>query len=404
MILRTEYARELDERLHDAWIQSLQIREESNPAAWAQKYRRIAQGASPLSETGDIAYDVRHTPWCKEPMEDSLHPEIQVMVMQWPSGLAKTETVLNIIGYRIAYAPSSIFVVYPTGKRLEHFSQNVLTRSLIETTPVVEEAVHPAKGRDAGNTIHFKRFLGGSISIVTANTPSSFRGPRASLIYCDEIDDYPQSAGDEGDPISLAFKRAEGYSNAIKILTSSPTMKGHSQIENWLNKSDKRMWRVPCRRCDRVQVLMWRKRGDIPFLQGTVDWPKLGRTRHEKAVILCGHCAAAHNDAQRVRMILDGAWEPSLQFNGIRGYWLNGINSTLPPEKGFKSKLHQFAVNAHDAAHSVNKRETIKVWTNTFLAETFQEEQDVKTEWRAMYDRRETLRPQASEASVRVNR
>lgn len=187
----------------------------------------------------------------------------------------------------------------------------------------------------------------------------------------------------------LAFKRAEGFPDSIKILSGTPTFKNHSAVENWLNRSDKRMWLVPCRRCDRVQVLMWRKRGDIKELQATVDWPKLGRNRHEKAVILCGHCAASHNDTQRVRMVLDGAWKPTQHFNGIRGYWLNGINSTLPAEKGFKSKLHQFAVNAHDAAHSANRRETIQVWTNTFLAETFQEEQDIKSHWASLLSRRE---------------
>jgi hypothetical protein len=73
----------------------------------------------------------------------------------------------------------------------------------------------------------------------------------------------------------------------------------------------------------------------------------------------------------------------------VRGYWLNGINSTLPPEKGFKSKLHQFASDAHQAKNSNNRREAVKVWVNTFLAETYQEEQDVKPAWQTLYERRE---------------
>jgi phage terminase large subunit GpA-like protein len=389
MILREEYTREAEEIAARSWREGLQQREELNPAQWAKKERWIAQGASPLSETGAIRYDVSRMPFCEEPMVESINPEVQVMVLMWASGMAKTEVCVNIIGFKIEHSPTNIFVVYPKDESGRKFSRDVLQRSLIDATPSIRRVTVEAKSRDIGNTIGYKRYFGGSIYITSARSASNFRGPRAGVVYCDEIDGFPSSAGEEGDPIMLAFKRAEGFPDSIKLLSGTPTLKNHSNIENWLNRSDKRMWLVPCRQCDYEQVLMWRKRGDITELQATIDWPKLGRNRHEKAVILCGRCAASHNDSQRLQMIFDGHWKPTARFSGIRGYWLNGINSTLPAEKGFKSKLHQFAVNAHDASHSHNRRETIKVWTNTFLAETFQEEQDVKMAWISMYERRE---------------
>lgn len=389
MILREEYTREAEKIAAQSWQDGLTLREQLNPAQWAQEKRWIAQGASPLSQFGAIRYDVSKTPWCKEPMAAAVDSTVQVQVLMWASGLAKTETCVNIIGYKIEHSPTNQFVVYPKEESGRKFSRDVLQRSLIDATPAVREVVVESKSRDTGNTILYKRYLGGSIYITSAGSASNFRGPRAGVVYCDEIDGFPASAGDEGDPIALAFKRAEGFADAIKLLSGTPTLKNYSNIENWLNKSDKRMWFVPCRRCDRMQVLMWRTRNDIKELQATVAWPKLGRNRHEKAVILCGHCAAAHNDAQRLRMIFDGTWKPTALFNGIRGYWLNGINSTLPPEKGFKSKLHQFAVDAHNARTSANPREALKPWINTFLAETFQEEQDVKLPWTTMLERRE---------------
>lgn len=390
MILREEYSREAEAIAAESWKDGLSQREDINPAEWAKKERWIAQGASPLSQTGAIRYDVSKMPFCEEPMIESVNPEVQVLVLMWASGMAKTEVCVNIIGYKIEHSPTNQFVVYPKDESGKKFSRDVLQRSLIDATPAVNRCVVESKSRDAGNTIGYKRYHGGSIYITSARSASNFRGPRAGVVYCDEIDGFPLSAGDEGDPIALAFKRAEGFPDSIKLLSGTPTLKNHSNIENWLNRSDKRMWFVPCRRCNRVQVLVWRKRNDLKdILQGTVDWPKLGRNRHEKAVVLCGHCAAAHNDAQRLRMVLDGAWKATQLFNGIRGYWLNGINSTLPAEKGFKSKHHQFAVDAHNAANSQARRETIKVWTNTFLAETFQEEQDVKTPWSNLFSRRE---------------
>jgi phage terminase large subunit GpA-like protein len=261
---------------------------------------------------------------------------------------------------------------------------------MIDSTPAINKVVVEAKSRDSGNTLTYKKYLGGSLYVTAARSASNFRGPRAGVVWCDEIDGFPSSVGGEGDPISLAFKRAEGFEDSIKLLSGTPTLKNHSNIENWLLKSDRRVRLVPCRRCDRLQLLMWRhKRSDIAVSQATVVWPQTGRNRLEKAVILCAECGASHNDGQRLQMIHDGQWKPTLPFNGIRGYWLNGINTTLPAEKGFKHKLHQMAVDAHNAANSNNKRETTRMWTNTFLAETFQEEQDVKQEWQKMWSRRE---------------
>jgi phage terminase large subunit GpA-like protein len=389
MILRDEYTREAEEIASRCWREGMAQREELNPAQWAKKERWIAQGSSPLSQHGNIRYDLGQFPFCEEPMVEAVNPAVQVLALMWASGMAKTEVCVNIIGFKIEHSPTNQFVVYPKDESGRKFSRDVLQRSLIDATPAISRVVVEAKSRLSGNTIGYKRYIGGSIYITSARSASNFRGPRAGVVYCDEIDGFPSSAGEEGDPILLAFRRAEGFEDAIKLLSGTPTFKNHSNIENWLNKSDKRMWFVPCRRCGREQLLMWRKRNDIAHLQATVDWPNQGRYRHEKAVILCGHCAAAHNDAQRLRMIFEGAWKPTAQFNGIRGYWLNGINSTLPPEKGFKSKLHQFAQNAHDAKNSNNRREAVKVWVNTFLAETYQEEQDVKQAWQTLYERRE---------------
>lgn len=389
MSLKDEYARAYAEIFVRNWREGLAQREQLDPAQWARKERWIAQGASPLSQKGNIRYDLSRFPFCEEPMVEAINPDVQVEVLMWASGMAKTEVCVNIIGYKIEHSPTNQFIVYPKDESGRKFSRDVLQRSLIDATPAVNRVVVEAKASQAGNTISYKRFFGGSIYVTSARSASNFRGPRAGLVYCDEIDGFPASAGEEGDPILLAFKRAEGFAEAIKLLSGTPTLKNHSNIENWLNKSDKRIWFVPCRRCGREQILMWRKHGDLAQLQATVDWPNQGRNRHEKAVILCGHCAAAHNDEQRLRMIFGGQWKPTAIFTGIRGYWLNGINSTLPPEKGFKSKLHQFASDAHQAKNSNNRREAVKVWVNTFLAETYQEEQDVKPEWRKLYDRRE---------------
>ena len=52
-----------------------------------------------------------------------------------------------------------------------------------------------------------KNFIGGHITIVGANSPSSLASRPIKVLLADEIDRYPKSAGTEGDPLNLAKKR-----------------------------------------------------------------------------------------------------------------------------------------------------------------------------------------------------
>ncbi len=71
-------------------------------------------------------------------------------------------------------------------------------------------------------------------------------------------------------------------------------------------------------------------------------------------------------------MIMAGEWRATAPFRGKRGYHLNGIASPWKAKKGFKSRLHQMAAGFLEA--KAGGRETLKSWTNTFLAETWEEE------------------------------
>lgn len=360
-------------------LPAIAIREKTTPLAWAQRERWLAQGASPLSMNGPLKYDVAETPWCAEPMEAAVSPDVQITALWFASAMAKTEIAANCIGFCIDEEPSRIIVAYPIDKSAETFSKDVLQTSIIDATPSLRAKVREAKSRDSGNTIAHKKFPGGSISVIAAGSPSNFRLRRARFVYGDEIDAMPGSVGNEGDPIFLLFKRAEGFADAIKLLSSTATVAGHSRIEWWYLQSDQRKWFCPCRRCGHLQFLKWAQ----------VKWPGDNR---ERAIYECesDRCGAEHDDKQRVRMVKDGVWKPTAAFAGVRGYWLNGINSTMPPEKGFRTKLHQFAEDAHRAKHSQNPKETTRVWVNTFLAETTTEELDPPVDWGPLFARRET--------------
>lgn len=352
---------------------------------WAEAERWIAQGASPLSSAGDIRFRGDVMPWMAEPSDSAMDPDVQVTVLWFASALGKTEIAANIIGHSIAEEPKNIFVAYPKDESRDKFSRDVLQRSIIDATPSVRDLVAHHRNRDGGNSLSFKRFTGGSVFLVGAGSAANFRGPRAGVVYCDEIDGMPDDVAGEGDPISLAFRRAEGFAGSIKLLSGTGTFKAaslengkklyRSKIHQWFDQSDQRKWFCPCRVCGEWQVL-------------TFEQVRRLRDRPEVAYYLCAQCDADHSDRQRVEMVRAGQWRATAPFAGIRGYWINGVNSTLPAEKGFRTKMHQFVDDADRAALD---RLSKRVWINTFLAELDDpsEQTEDPPKWQPLFDRRE---------------
>jgi phage terminase large subunit GpA-like protein len=227
---------------------------------------------------------------------------------------------------------------------------------MIRDTPRLAGLVRPARSRDSGNTILRKTYPGGNIAIVGANAPSGLAGRPRRVVLLDEVDRFPVSAGDEGDPVALAIRRTETYHNAVVVMTSTPTIRDRSRIESEFLQSDQRRWFCPCPKCGEHQWLKWSQ----------MKWPD---GEPEKAWYECEVCKAPLTDADRLSMVRAGEWRATAPFNGKRGYHLNGINSPFRHKKGFKNRLHQM-VSDYLSAKKIGK-EALKTWTNTFLAETW---------------------------------
>lgn len=289
-------------------------------------------------------------------MEAVTDPSVESVCLMWPSQVAgKTELLLNILGYHIHHHPSPMLVLQPTIEMGRAFSTDRLA-TMLRDCPAIRGKVRDAKSRDSSNTILHKQFPGGHVTIVGANAPTGLASRPIRVVLCDEVDRYPLSAGNEGDPISLAVKRTETFWDAVLVYTSTPTVKGASRIEKEFEASDKRYWFVPCPKCGEFQRLMW----------GQVRW----QNDTTAAWYECGHCQAHWTDAERVEAIWLGEWRPTAPFRGKRGYHLNGVYSVLRAKKGKETRLHQMADEFLDA-HSKGE-ETQKAWVNTFLAETWE--------------------------------
>jgi phage terminase large subunit GpA-like protein len=97
-------------------------------------------------------------------------------------------------------------------------------------------------------------------------------------------------------------------------------------------------------------------------------------------------------------MVKAGEWRPSAPFKGKRGYYLNGLNVLFKAKRGFRNRLHQMAVGFLDAKK--RGKESLKTWTNTFLAETWEDEAQEAHKPELIYARREDYAARLPEKCV----
>ena len=221
---------------------------------WADKNIYLPRGTTP--KWGQYRTDL--VPMSREIMEvlSPNHPCKKVVAMI-SSQLFKTQVGLNFINFNIAHNPQTILVVYPTIDLAEDWSQDKFT-PIAQASPLVKNSLAVAKSRDGSNTILKKSFSGGSLKIAGANTPSSLASRGGAILYCDEVDRYPASAGIEGDPITIAERALIAYQDQCKeYISSTPTIKSLSRIFKEFQLSDQRRYHVPCPHCDELQVLKW---------------------------------------------------------------------------------------------------------------------------------------------------
>ena len=330
---------------------------------WADAHRRLDSQSS--AEAG--RWYTSRAEYQRGMMDACSDPANVEVVIKAGAQLGKSEALLNIIGYHIDNDPSPILCLQPTLEMAQAFSKDRVTAGLLKSTPILREKVKDARSRDSGNTTLHKSFAGGALTMVGANSPSGLASRPIRVVLCDEVDRYPTSAGTEGDPIQLAKKRTATFWNRKIILVSTPTNKGASRIDEAFEASDKRFYNVPCKHCEHKQVLEW----------ANVQWEK---DNPDSAKYMCEECGVLWSDSDRRWSVRNGEWIATQPFKGKAGFAISGLYSPWTPlADGVKDFL------------SVKKNpEQLRVWTNTYLGETFEDEGD-QIDDMALAERREEL-------------
>ncbi len=213
------------------------------PSEWANEHRRLSAESS--ARPG--RFRIEKTPFMREPMDCLKDPECDGFDMKKSSQVAYTELLNNIIAYKIDVDPAPMMLMQPTLEMAESYSKDRIS-PMIRDTPALAARIDD-KSKTSGNTILHKKFPGGLLQMVGANSPSSLASRPMRDLFCDEVDRFPGSAKDEGDPIKLAEKRQITFFDRIRIRGGTPTVKNASRICKSYELTDKSHYMVECPRC-----------------------------------------------------------------------------------------------------------------------------------------------------------
>ena len=333
-----------------ALMEGLRPEQPLTVSEWADKHRRLSSKAS--AEPGP--WRTNRTPYLREPMDClSSTSSVQRVVMMFAAQTGKTEAGANWLGYVIDHAPGPMLLVQPTVEMAKRLSKQRL-ESLITETPVLAEKIAPSRSRDSGNTMFAKDFPGGMMLLTGSNSATGLRSTPCRYIFCDEIDAFPSDVDGEGDPVSLAEKRATTFARRKILLTSTPTVKDFSRIEAEYERSDQRRFYVPCPCCS---VMQWLK------------WPQLKWENNEPATAAyeCEVCHERFAEIHKPAMLRKGEWRATAPSNGkTAGFHLSGLYSPL----GWLS----WADMVDDFLRAKTDAPMLKSFVNTRLAETWEED------------------------------
>lgn len=263
-------------------------------------------------------------------MDAITDPTVEQVTVMKSARVGYTTILTAANAYHIAQDPAPCMIVQPTVEDAEEFSKDSIA-PMMRDCPSVMALASNAGSKDGKNNIRHKMFAGGaSLRLVGANSPRGFRRVTIRIVSFDEVDGYPvKGAGAEGDQIKLGIKRTETFWNRKIIIGSTPTVKGASRIFAEFEKSDRRLYHVPCPHCDHSQVLRW----------ANLKWPK---GEPENAYFLCDSgngCVIEETDkawmleeAQRRNKAGDKryGWVATAPFRGHAGFHIWAAYSLFP--------------------------------------------------------------------------
>jgi phage terminase large subunit GpA-like protein len=336
---------------------------------WADEHFRLSGGSADAGQW--------HTrPYQRGILDAITDDAVERVTVMKSARIGWTQMMNAAIGYYMQHDPCPILAVQPTVETAEVYSREMVA-PMLRDVPVLAGLVGGPAVKASGRTLLHKTFPGGVLSMVGANSGAGFAMIDRRVVAFDEVDRYPPSAGDEGDPILLGEKRTATYWNRKIIAGSTPLIAGSSRIEEMFNAGDQRRRYWPCPRCGYFDFLVFSAGADD---RGhAMRWPN---GRPDRAVFECRGNGCTIEEVSKRDMDEAGEWRANAAFNRHASFHIWTAYSTSP-----NASWGQIATEFLDAKKLGHEKQRAVV--NTTFGETWKEKGEAP-DWERLHQRRES--------------
>ena len=298
------------------------------PSDYAEKNRMMTSDVS--AWLGPFSYD--RTPYYREIINclSPEHPARVVGLMKGAQNGATSNLIENGICWIISEQPGPILFMCGDKdltkevieKRLEQAIDSCGIRHLIRANTVKKT------NRRTGDTSLSKEFAGGWLIGEGVNNANKIRNRSIMYGFIDDMDAAEMSDKKEGSFRSLIEMRFASYAFKMKLVYSStPTIKGQSNIENVFLLGDQRYYYMPCPVCGELINYIWYEKETKAGVHFELENGKL----IEKSVgYVCQKCGGFFKENKKPDMLADGIWVPTKEPSEP-GYYSYHLSSLYAP-------------------------------------------------------------------------
>jgi len=327
---------------------------------WAERYRVL----SPEATANHGPWLNTMVPYLPEIMDAVSDRTTQEIVVVSPSQAAKTELILNAIGYFIHQEPSPMLCVQPTVETAESFSKDRVA-PMIRDCGALNALVAPARSRESNNTILSKSYAAGQLDMTGANAPSGLAMRPKRVILLDERDRHPRSAGTEGDVKAIARARTRSFQRRRKIVeVSSPTSAEESLIWPSYLEGTQEVYEVPCPDCGYWQTLHFDR------LKWQIDG--VGKVDPVSVAYECAACEYRMPAREKGALLRAGRWTSTADARvpHKRSFHIHGLVAAF----ALWEEVAQEFVTANGQKDPAMRAEMLRAFFNTTLGELYRDQ------------------------------
>ncbi|PHR23274.1 MAG: terminase [Hoeflea sp.] len=311
---------------------------------WIEREIRLPSDVSALPGS------IRLYPFQRGMADAMSDPSIQRVTVVKSARIGYTTLLVGLLGSHIANEPAPVLFVLPTEDDCRNFVVSNVEPTF-EASPCLAGSLSKDQG-DNRNTLLSRRFPGGSLKVVAAKAPRNLRAHNTRILIIDEADAMAMTP--EGPPILIAERRTMQFPDRKIVVGSTPIYEETSQVLSAYERSDKRIFEVPCPECGDHHEIRWRD----------IHWPE---GKPEEAHWACPSCGGIVDDRGKHTMVAKGRWRataPSVKRHA--GFRINALVS--PMENAAWGVLAQEFLDAKDDPT------LLQTFVNLVLGEGWREE------------------------------